>query len=716
MHFSRSVASMLAVPLFGSLLPAFTHAAESQEKLLEEVIVTATLRSQTLINTPASVTVLDQKILKEAGQQHFEDVLGLVPNLNWAGGSSRPRYFQIRGIGEREQYEGAPNPSVGFLIDDIDFSGLGMAATLYDVQQIEVLRGPQGTRYGANALAGLIVVRSNEPEQQAHAGVDASVGSYETRSLGAYATAPVESLNSAWRVSVQKYRSDGFMTNDYLHRDDTNNRDELTGRVKWHWQVSDDSTLDFTVLHANLNNGYDAWAIDNTRTTLSDKPGKDAQRANGASARFQTTALNPYTLTVISTWVDSKSLNSFDADWGNAQSWNPNVYDYFQSSDRDRKTASMEVRLASPAVSESQRIAWLAGVYALRMKERGQDVLTGQFDDPATLGIDASSNDAMSSDYTANNVAAFAQLDGNFNSRTHWSGGVRLEQRTASYEDAGVWAGAPRLTNTDARNRMMGLQWSVSRDVGNTGSAYATLSRGYKAGGFNLGFLPDESRRLFKPEYLWNLESGFKTSFLDGRGYADVSVFYERRRNLQARTGVQLDPVGNPGAYTFITSNIARGYNAGVELSARYRMTSHIELGGALGLLQTRAMGIVAINGNDVPSREQAHAPGYTASAFAAWHVEQGWMARVDIMAKDHFYFDEPTDHDQQSKAYAIANVKVGYEQPSWSAHAWINNMFDRDYAVRGFYFANEPPTWPNKLYIQKGDPRTVGVSASWKY
>ena len=122
-------------------------------------MVTASLRSTSVAELPQSVTVLDEETLRAAGVQHFEDVLGLIPNLNWAAGTSRPRFFQLRGIGEVEQYQGAPNPSVGFLIDDIDFSGVGMPATLFDTQQIEVLRGPQGTIYGANALAGLISVQ-----------------------------------------------------------------------------------------------------------------------------------------------------------------------------------------------------------------------------------------------------------------------------------------------------------------------------------------------------------------------------------------------------------------------------------------------------------------------------------------------------------------------------------------------------------------------------
>src|SRR5512138_3797418 len=243
----------VALLLYG----ASVLAADNQ--VLEEVVVTATLREQTLLDTPVSITVLDERTLRDAGRQHFEDVLAAVPNLNWAGGTSRPRFFQIRGIGEREQYEGAPNPSVGFLIDDIDFSGIGMAATLFDVGRIEVLRGPQGTRFGANALAGLIVVQGNEPEKVAGYSVEAGVAEFGALSTGFVATGPIESLDSSWRLSVQRQKGDGFMRNAYLGRKDTNDRDELTGRAKWRWEASEDTVLDVTLLHADLGNGYDAW-------------------------------------------------------------------------------------------------------------------------------------------------------------------------------------------------------------------------------------------------------------------------------------------------------------------------------------------------------------------------------------------------------------------------------------------------------------------------
>src|ERR1700723_4375667 len=193
------------------LVAAFTFstganaADDGNHQPLDEIVVTATLRSVPLEETPGSVSVLSGQPLQDAGQQPFEDVLALVPNLNWAGDTSRPRYFQIRGIGELQQYQGAPNPSVGFLIDDIDFSGLGTAGTLYDIDQVDVLRGPQATRYGANALGGLIYLRSAEPTDTLYGRVDLDAGDYGTRSEGAVISGPIESLDSGFRLAVQHY-------------------------------------------------------------------------------------------------------------------------------------------------------------------------------------------------------------------------------------------------------------------------------------------------------------------------------------------------------------------------------------------------------------------------------------------------------------------------------------------------------------------------------
>src|ERR1700716_1942634 len=179
---------LLFGPLTASIIlarPAVSADDALADDALEEIVVTAGLRSSSVAELPQSVAVIDRNTLRSAGVQHFEDVLGLIPDLNWSGGTSRPRFFQLRGIGEVEQYQGAPNPSVGFLIDDIDFSGVGMPATLFDTQQIEVLRGPQGTAYGANALAGLISVRTEEPGTDFALTGEVTGAEYDTRALSA---------------------------------------------------------------------------------------------------------------------------------------------------------------------------------------------------------------------------------------------------------------------------------------------------------------------------------------------------------------------------------------------------------------------------------------------------------------------------------------------------------------------------------------------------
>ncbi len=724
MRCSLIIAGALAIP---PLIPSLTHAAD---EVLEEVIVTATLRAQSLVEVPASVTVLDSRTLQDAGQQHFEDVLALVPNLNWAGGTSRPRYFQIRGIGEREQYEGAPNPSVGFLIDDIDFSGIGMPATLFDIQQIEVLRGPQGTRYGANALAGLIAVRSNDPEQEAHFGAEASIGEYNTRSLGATATAPIESLNSAWRLSVQEHRSDGFRSNPYLGRKDTDGRDELTSRFKWRWQVSDATTVDFTLLYADLDNNYDSWSIDNSRVSLSDKPGKDAERATGAALKLNSKLTSELVLTLTGTGATTHSQHSYDGDWGNTQSWQnlmhdwsiqngvPGnawqsfVYDYIYRADRERDTRSLDVRLASDHGDAA--FNWLLGVYALNLREHISEISQGDYQDPVAYDYFSGTDDFLDSRYDATNAALYGQLDGRLSTRWKWSVGLRGERRTADYHDHRESFGS-FLDALDAAQgeNMWGGQASLGFDLSNDQNVYLAVSRGYKAGGFNLGYAA-QAKPDFAQESLLNYEFGIKGNALQGRVYFDTTLFYQQRHNMQVLNSTQL-VAGDPNSFVFFTDNVGSGYNAGIESSVRVSVSAALELGGTLGLLRTRTDAYIQDNGTVVPAREQAHAPEYTASVYGVWRSDSGLMARVDLNAKDNFYYSNAPSVEQ-SHAYMLTNLKLGYERSAWSAYFWIRNAFDKDYTIRAFEFGNEPPDFANALYVQHGEPRQVGVTATLKF
>ncbi len=173
-----------------SSTPASLPAA-SQPQALDEIVVTADFRDAKIADLPASVSVIDSEQLRATTVEHFEEAIREVPNLNLSGEGSRARYFQLRGVGELEQYDGAPNPSLGFIVDDIDFSGLGSIGTLYDVDRVEVLRGPQGTRYGANALGGLIYIRSADPTPELSADFKADGGSDDLRAFGAAVGGPL---------------------------------------------------------------------------------------------------------------------------------------------------------------------------------------------------------------------------------------------------------------------------------------------------------------------------------------------------------------------------------------------------------------------------------------------------------------------------------------------------------------------------------------------
>ena len=692
--------------IFTAVILLSSSAASFPAESIDEIIVTADFRERPASELPGSVTLFGAEEVRRLAVQHFEELINVVPNLNWSGDGHRARYLQIRGVGELEQYQGAPNPSVGFLIDDIDFSGIGTIATLFDVQRVEVLRGPQGTRYGANALAGLVYVQSELPTAERNGRLQLTAGGDDTRAGGiAFGGALTQDERLLFRASGHYFEGDGFRSNAYLGRDDTNGREETTLRGRLRWIGSDELTVDLALLHANVDNGYDAFAIDNSYTMLSDKPGKDAQESVGSSLRIEWSGLERATLTSITAFADSSIDFSFDADWGNDDAWAPVTYDYVSLSDRKRRTLSQEFRITS---NERGRLFddttdWLFGLYALNLEDGLLTINQGEYFDPGFDFAD-SLDDTFGSDYEATNLAAFGQLEQRFGDTTRLSVGLRVERRSTDYMDtAGLRAG-PSET-------MLGGDVTLSHDHGAMLTSFLSLSRGYKAGGFNLGIVP-EGRREYGAETAWNLEAGFKSTMLGDALWLNLSAFYSRREDQQVRTSFQLVPA-DPASFVFFTDNAAKGETLGLEAALRWFIVESLEIYANLGLLDATFDEFVTPQ-VDLSGRQQAHAPDYTWSAGASYRHPSGFFARLDATARDAFYFD--VSHDQRSRAYELLNARIGYDAERWSLQFWGRNLFDREYAVRGFYFGNEPPNFPNTLYTRLGDARQLGITYDMRF
>ena len=570
--------------------------------------------------------------------------------------------------------------------------------------RIEVLRGPQGTRYGANALAGLVYVQSAEPDEQFSGQVRFSVGQDDALSAGVALGGPVGD-SGGFRVSAHQYRSNGFRDNPYLGRADTNGRDELSLRGKLVWSAGQDWRLKLTGMLSDVDNGYDAFAIDNSLTVLSDKPGKDAQKSVGGSFKAEWTGAKTFSLTSITSMADSDIDFSFDADWGNEDAWAPVTYDFVSLNDRQRRTLSQEIRLVSTEEGQifGDTTSWLLGLYVNRLDEDLATVNLGDYFDPG-FNFAFSLDDRLTSEFEAVSSALFGQLDVPVGDSGVFSIGMRLERRATDYRDTSGLDLGPS-------ENMIGGEVSYTHTFNDAVTAFASISKGYKAGGFNLGFVP-AGRREFGQESLWNYELGIKSVLADGKLMLNSSVFYSTRRDQQVETSFQLNP-NDPASFVFFTDNAAKGKTIGFEADLRWLPTDTLELYANIGLLRAEfdqfTTPLVDLSG-----RDQAHAPRYTFAAGGVYRHSSGVFARLDVSAKDAFYFD--VSHDQKSESYSLSNARLGYEADRWTAQIFARNLFDTEYAVRGFYFGNEPPNFPNTLYIRQGDPRQIGVTVDMRF
>jgi iron complex outermembrane recepter protein len=675
--------------------------AEVTPAELPSMLVSADFRPSLAQETPISLTTIDSEIIEARGAQHVEDILNLAPNVNVSSGASRGQYFQIRGIGERSQFAAPINPSVGLIIDGIDFSRTGGAATLFDIEQVEILRGPQGTLYGTNALAGIINMQSKQPTDEFDMHVESSIAEYNTHSFGVAAGGSLIEDKLLGRMSVHTYQSDGYMENDFLNRDDTQDRDEITARSHLKWFVDKDLTVDLNLLHLDIDNGYDAFTFDNSRHTLTDDPGQDKQRTNAFSLKTDWRANDAVQLQTAATYSKSDITYSYDADWGFDGQFAPALFPYvgFEEFKRDRENYSLELRALS---NENGRIFnnysdWVVGLYYLDQNEDlDQNSDFGAFG--ATL---------LENQYDTKNTAIFGQLDTHLSNKLTLITGLRVEYFEADYKDSNA-------LEIDTSETLFGGKLGLDYQLNPDQLLYTSLSRGYKSGGVNTDARITPGQRDFDTEYLWSLEAGLKSAWLEGDLITNIALFYMDRKDAQVKSSLQVGP-----QFIDYQANAAEGTNLGLEADLDWLINNEWRLFAALGLLDATFDDYenpdLLANGVKISGRRQAHAPAYQFTLGGEYYFAQNWTFRANVEGKDEFYYSN--SHNSKSNSYAIVNSSIDYQNGDWKVTLWGRNIFDKDYYTRGFFFGNDPSIgYADRTYTQYADPRVVGLSLTWDY
>ncbi|RLA49309.1 MAG: hypothetical protein DRR04_01945 [Gammaproteobacteria bacterium] len=709
----------IALALAGMLAPGYGHTAP--EDVLEEIIVTANFRNTELMDAIGSISVLSERTISERAAQHLQDILNAVPNVTWAAGASRSRFVQIRGVGDLEQfYDPKYYPSVGIMLDDLELGDSANAGMLFDVAQVEVLRGPQGTRFGASAHAGMINIRTNEPTDEFEGELSGGAGNYNSYNLGLVVSGPLTDQLKG-RLAVQQNNSDGYIDNDRLDKDDSNNFDELTTRARLQWDPSDTARYDLSAFYFDSDNGQDAWSLDNERTTYSDQPGKDTQETLAFTSGGNWQLDSTHSVEAVVSYTDSDLHYSYDVDWISDEFCETYLCSFGNDTareifDRERDKWIVDLRfLGGDSDLNAGDARYVIGLYA----NDGSETLNYHY--PSVWY----GNYSASSDYDTERYAIYGEYEYALSSRLTLVAGLRLEHFEDDYHDSNEF----RTDNSDDLwNGELSARYALSDNT----MIYATVARGSKPGGVNTTASANQpwmsppfqdftrGKLDFDDETLLNTEIGLRTEQFDQRLSLSLALFHADRNNAQLESWMWDDQAGLWIGYLDSSSDAT---NYGIELESTFALNESIELFANLGWLHTEVDSIEAFDLDQwqfvtKKNRDQAKSPEYQYNVGTQVAFNTQWSARIEIEGQgDSFY---GYYHDGKLDSYDLLNASLNWRTGNIAVILWGRNLSDEDYAVHGLYFGNDPRdnygAWRNETYLQLGEPRTYGVNVNYSF
>ena len=662
-----------------------------------------------------STQIIDTKKISKNTYTHLQEITHKISNLNYAQGTSRPRYYQIRGLGELSQYsgEGAPHFYVGYTIDNIDFSGIGMLGNLFDIKQIEVFKGPQSTLFGQNSMGGQINITTLEPKNYKSSIINVSKEDFNSHTYNIFLS---NRLSNNWNyaTTLSKHYSDGYIKNSQLDNgknisnSNTNGRNEELIKLKLNY-FKNKFLSRITFIHSDINNNYDVWTPDNNGyTTYTDYRGKDFQKTNAISIYLK--KKNDFSdIISISTYSDNKIKYSYDSDWANNEFWsnppynfNNNYYGYYAPysytdvTNRNKINKSQEFRFINRFFYNLDITSGI--IYSESIEN---DIRDGWLFAGDAININSKFNIKKAGFYSSANTQK-NKFKFNFGFRYDYNNTMNIIEWSDYYGPAGNES----INVKDSA--LLGINFSINYQLNNKLSFLSIISTGYKSSGVNMTpNVPDEYK-TYNNEYAINYEFGIESQYLENK--INLSLFYIHRKNPQLRLFYQHD-ISNPNSFDYATFNSDIGFNYGCELDSKHKISNKLYIYSSIGYLKTYISNFTYL-GLIYGKREQAHAPNYNYNINFIYNLLNNHSINLSFNGMDKFYFDD--QYDYMSNRRDLIDISYNLKYKNIEITLFAKNITDNKYEVRGFTFGLEPPSYEIKNYKSYGQPRSIGINLTY--
>lgn len=740
--------------IFGFTVISIMSTGQASAQALEEVIVTAQKREQSIQDVSVSITAFTEQELKEYGFQNLNDVTQHAPNVHITSyfNSGRPE-VSMRGISMQNlSYDAYQQSSVGIYTDEVYIGNSGgQLAQMFDLERVEILRGPQGTLYGRNSTGGAVNFISRRPSLD-EPSVDAAltVANYDRLDVELGASVPL-SETLALRVAGISRNADGFTTNEFSDtrtqgpggnvENDANNTDLWAARALLLWRPSENMEWVLKVHGSESKSRSPApHAIGagrgepNTITGYQENPdfhtlshdfeGREVSETFGVSLTGEFD-IGDITVKSITGYADINYSAAWDRDATPAD-----ITTGFNLANSDQ--FSQELRLESTL---QNGVNWIAGFYYFDETLDGENIFTLFMDDSAIPSPDRVGDLATNElKQDTLNWAVYGDLRWPVYKGITLFGGLRFTDEEKDFSNLSVVTnilrflpGAPVVTETNIDETVeeswseltwrAGLEWSPTDNT----LAYISYSRGFKGGGFNgNAFRNPVELEPYDPEFTDAYEIGIKTSWFDNRLTLNGSFFYNDLEDFHTLV-VEVPPAGAP---LFFVRNAPSAETYGAEFQLITRPVERLYASFGIGLVETEftefAIGNVDAAGNEFPN-----APSLTANGMIKYDIPirgRGVLSGSTLTPRFEISFIGDRWANALNRPildgldeYYLANASLTWRSADgrMEVTGWGRNITDEEYLstnVGNFRFVSGSAT------AFAGTPRSYGITFRYNY